>query len=930
MDISKFRSFVIQAIEHRPESDFLVKALDDCIKPPPYIRGDLLQEAGNILYDLHQFKLALALYSEALDHFEQINDRDGISGCHTNIGTIHRCLGNCEAAIKHNNYSLQIAKELGLETREILCYLNIGNAYSSSGNYPLAIEHQNRALQIAIKLDDKENQSKCYNNLGTEYQHLGQLTQALEYLKQSLQIDRVLSNKRGESKSLNNIGNIYQKLGQSKEAQRCYEQALSIDKEIGDTVGELICYANLGVVYNDLCQYQKALAYCLKCVEEIKATDDRSIEISCYITIGNCYNALGQADVAIENFQRAKSMLAKYPNHVSQMRCCIGLGNAYYSQGRFKDTIDVNEKVVGIANAVGDDYHLQLSRLNIANAYSAVKDYSSAVSRYEMVLKSAIDTHNIGLESKCRGNIGTACYKMGDVEKASTCLLKALDLAKAIEDRQQIMLLLLDLGLISFDDDAASALTHFKDAIELSDLMRESLVREADFLSFNEKWVNLLRFTVRTCVRLDDPAQAFQYLEKSKGQSLVEILRTGDLKSRASETTELKGLLENERELLEQLRLCQVGKASDEMSRYDYEEWDRATGELETLYCKIAKHDPEYVNVRTGRPESLAEVQTFLATLDRESIILEYFVEGDECCVFIVRRNGSVAMQRLELSATSITNLVVECCIGYLSTSHPTKNGRMAFRTLGQSLITPIEKELEDGKGVICVPYGALHYIPLHAFDMAGKPLICRNPTSYISSSTVLRFCGKHRRRNRQTALVIGVEFEEEAEHIARIWGTKAYCGQAATKASVMQMCCDKDIIHFSCHGQFHAENPLASGLILEDGILTAKEIFNLKIKAEVVVLSACETGVNKLMEGEELIGLTRAFLYAGAEAVVVSLWRVDARATMELMLEFFTEMRAGHEKSVSLQKAQIKTSMNSEFSDPYFWAGFILIGDGS
>ena len=139
---------------------------------------------------------------------------------------------------------------------------------------------------------------------------------------------------------------------------------------------------------------------------------------------------------------------------------------------------------------------------------------------------------------------------------------------------------------------------------------------------------------------------------------------------------------------------------------------------------------------------------------------------------------------------------------------------------------------------------------------------------------------------------------------------------------------CANDIIHFACHGKFDHTDPLSSGVNLYDGILTAREIFEMRLTTELVTLGACETGYNKISPGDELIGLTRAFLYAGAPSVIVSLWSVDAGSTHELMLEFYKQIKNGADKATALQKAQIKIMEKKEYTHPYYWAPFVLIGD--
>jgi len=164
--------------------------------------------------------------------------------------------------------------------------------------------------------------------------------------------------------------------------------------------------------------------------------------------------------------------------------------------------------------------------------------------------------------------------------------------------------------------------------------------------------------------------------------------------------------------------------------------------------------------------------------------------------------------------------------------------------------------------------------------------------------------------------------------NVAELFNIKPYNGNLATKDTVLENCTDKDVIHLSCHGYFDNLEPLSSGVELYDEVITAREIFSMRLNSELVTLSACQTGLNQRSLGDELIGLTRAFLYAGISSVVVSLWSVDARSTHELVLEFYKLLKNGADKATALQKAQKKIMGKEGYSHPYYWAAFVLVGD--
>jgi CHAT domain-containing protein len=197
---------------------------------------------------------------------------------------------------------------------------------------------------------------------------------------------------------------------------------------------------------------------------------------------------------------------------------------------------------------------------------------------------------------------------------------------------------------------------------------------------------------------------------------------------------------------------------------------------------------------------------------------------------------------------------------------------------------------------------------------------------SYAPSATALRFLGQPKRREFDKIASVGVEFEQEAHEVARVFGINAVVGKDATRDRFRECLSGNHIVHFSGHGSFHAANPLSSALQLSDGVITAREIMESKIDADLVTLSACESGMNRMTDGDDIIGFARAFFHAGASSLIASLWRVEAESTKTLMGAFYSELVSGASKRSALQSAQSQLLQDKE--DPYYWAPFLLFGD--
>jgi CHAT domain-containing protein len=261
-------------------------------------------------------------------------------------------------------------------------------------------------------------------------------------------------------------------------------------------------------------------------------------------------------------------------------------------------------------------------------------------------------------------------------------------------------------------------------------------------------------------------------------------------------------------------------------------------------------------------------------------------------------------------------------------------------------LLEPIYEHLDKFHQLIIVPHGVLHYLPFHALFDGNSYLVERFPISYLPGSS---FLGHY--LNTKTAgqgiLSLGHSYQGqlpnavlEADKIARLFNTEPLLEEDALLGCLQDLVSGKQVLHFACHGEFYPNNPLFSGLSLEDGWLTTLDVFNLRIPASLVTLSACETGRIVVGGGDELLGIMRAFLTAGAASLVLSHWAVEDRSTLILIENFYQNLLSGKSKAEALQNAQVNLLTNREmpasaeeyesfvYSHPYYWAPFFLIGD--
>ena len=261
-----------------------------------------------------------------------------------------------------------------------------------------------------------------------------------------------------------------------------------------------------------------------------------------------------------------------------------------------------------------------------------------------------------------------------------------------------------------------------------------------------------------------------------------------------------------------------------------------------------------------------------------------------------------------------------------------TDNARFILQQLYDGLIRPIAPHLSHFEHLIFVPHAQLHYLPLHALHDGTHYLIEQHSVSYLPSASVLPFCTPP--EHASASCIMGYSLAgqlpftvNEATQIAAQFNTEPLLESLASIQSLPNQSTLR-LLHLATHGDFRADNPLFSGLTLADGQLTTLDIFNLRLEASLVTLSACQTGLDVVGGGDELLGLARAFLYAGAASLLLSRWQVHDEATARLLQHFYERLLAGETKAVALQQAQLATmKVDSAETHPYFWAAFVLVG---
>ena len=918
---------IIKLAEKYKESDEFIQVLEN-LPVTQEEKGYFFFHVGFILVKFSYFSLAASSWNHALEYFLENKDRYGESECYANLGIAYRSLGDFRKAIEYHEKSLKIKKDIGDRYGESECYANLGIAYDSLGDFRKAIEYHEKSLKIKKDIGDRYGESECYANLGIAYDSLGDFRKAIEYHEKSLKIKKDIGDRYGESKCYGNLGVYYRSFGNYRKAIEYYKKSLEIIEEVGDKSTESKCYANIGNVYLSLRDYRKTIDYIEKSLEISKEIGEKAVESACYGNLGATYHILGDLRKAIEYYEKSLEIAKEIGDRSEESACYGNLGIAYHSLENPKKAIEYHEKSLEIMKEIGDRYGESECYMHLGNSYGNLGNPKRAIEYYEKSLEIAREIGDRAVESKCYTGLGIAYDTLGNLRESIRYLEDSLEIVQRTGNIDLERIINLNLGRIHHERKPELAYDYCKNSIKLSEMISRNFVEEEHEIKFSARVSDAYQYMIPLCLKLKKKEEAFEYVEKSKSEVLLDLLAATKIRPSIESTSELESLLEDEEIYLAKLREIQTRHLRKTKIPVKCGEVEEIYENLTRIYDKIEKFDPEYVFARTEKPISLDKIKNMLSSQKKDVILIEYFITEDMVIIFVVSsKDNELHIKTVPLSVEKLNHYLENYWREVVGYPDLQDIGNTWLR-LSDYLIQPISEYLTGGELIYFVPCNSLHYLPLHALELKDEPLIKRHPVAYSPSASLIYFFKKKGSGTLQSCASFGAVYEEEAEKVAELFDTTAYLSHLATKDKAEKWT-DKDVIHFSCHGYFHDVDPLSSGIILYNGILTAREIFNMKLNTELVTLNAFQTRFRKKNSEDELTILTYAFLYAGASSVIVSLWTVDApSSTQELVLEFYKRLKNGVDKATALQQAQIRIMEKEEYLHPYYWAPFVLIGD--
>ena len=886
-------------------------------------KNRIILQTAELLFARSYYELTDYLFSYLLEEYIKNDNKESELFCYIHLCAVNRYLDQSKMN-QIKNKAVVLDSKIHKETMLYDICLFFGNQCSTKGNNLRALDYFQLFLDSEI-LDEKNFPVLC-SAMALSYHYIGNHELAKKYASIGLQKSKETKQKIIEARCYLVLGLTYQFYGNFGASFNYYKKAREISEE-SELHDELLYYhIDISALYSTLNKYNKVI-------------DHNKTALSIISSIENS-----------ETFQNDENEYRLVEG--GKVRCYGNLGNAYASLGKVSLSIENHLRSIEIARELRDSYSESMGCVNLAVVYLKFGSYKSAITllKEAIRLKEIIDDKS-GL-SICYTNLGYACEQLKDPESESH-YRKAIKMAKEIKEIKTLIMSYYSISKFYFDSKPNESFQYLEEIIEYVDnLDSRNIESDLTKVEFYNLQNDIYQLMILLCLKLDKNTDAFNFAERSKSRAFLTLLSSGEINPRKKIP---KNLLDQELELQNKKKKILLQKESD--VKIDPNEAENIQTEINELYKKIKPYDKDYVYLRQSK---IVEIDQIKNLITDGSVIVEFYVEYSRLIIFIITTSGLLTPIEVKISKKDLFKKIEEyrseikkCTDLIEKENRLPKNEEVLkniMKELGTLFLGSIKSYLVEKEIVYFVPHGILHYIPLHSLIIDDDPLIRSKSVVYIPSVSILQFLNRRKSEEIRTGSIFTAtkhdddqEFRNiitnEGKNIAKIFGINAEI--EATKKNVLESIeKESGIIHFSCHGVFHKTNPLSSGILFHSersskkDLLTAREIFSLKLNASLITLSACDTGMNEISPGDDLLGLTRAFLYAGASSLIVSLWSPDAVSTKDMMSNFYNALKEKSRNNTdfaiakSIQHAQNLLMNSKDNCHPYLWAAFVVIGN--
>jgi len=903
---------------------------------------------------------AIVYQSRHLDQAIQTEDRDGELQARNNLSVFYLRNGNPDEAVQMKQVVLDLIKESGSAEAQVKASEEMAFLFSQSGQCNQAAVWADTLLQLHQTVHDSAGMAHALLLLG-RFQLEGErywsardvLLQAISIFETQIQPNRnILTNIAIEHASAYQLlGLVNEKLVRYEEAIDCQITALQKFQGLRQNPQIALARQYLANLYWEMGDYRRAIQFQREALSAFEKQKDQKLLAMAHSTLGLIQMSLGDLVTARGSELNAYQLAESSGSLADQATILKNMGLIAIQSGENQQAYNHLMQAARIDSTAGLQRGLAYDYRNLGQLLLRMDRIQEA----ELFLQKGLELSSLADDKRnmvqCHLAFGELFLLAHDYNRAMTHLDQAMFHAKGLVLPEIVWRIHRKRAAAWIGrQDYNKALIDYEEAVRIVEALRAELKVDALKQGFIDNKMDLYVDMVEHLVRMGRTEDAFHFVERAKSRSFIDMLGNQDVVLPKAEGE----LLEREKDARNRIQELQGKAASlterEQLTAGEQSELDRLNLELiqarqsyQEALVEIQQTNPELVGFVSVDPIQASALQQ---QLPDSTAILEYYLTSGRLYIWMIRREG-VQIRRSVVSVQQLESLVKSLREGiesHLSIFSET-------RALYDLLILPFEVEMAAVRHVVIVPHGILHYLPFATLqDESGRVLIDRVSLSLSPSATVLGYClekGETQRRKVRDISVLALGnpnlgsprfdlpfAEKEVVSLERAFDeVSVYFHDEATEKNAKDHASEHEILHFACHATYEPESPLFSALLLkaggqfEDGRLEAHEIFGLDLDCDLVALSACETGLAQITQGDEIIGLARSFIFAGASSIITSLWKVDDLATAVMVKRFYRYLSAGYSKAEALRKAQlvVKNSVNSH---PSAWAAFGLTGD--
>jgi CHAT domain-containing protein len=871
-----------------------------------------LRAMGNALHVSGQNKSAIKYHERARKIFVKLHSTTELA--RTLSASIQPLIltGQYARASSAAEKARQIFAAEGNQWRLARVELNAGNIFYRQDRFAEALEYYERAQRYFLTNpeQDPEALAAALHNVATCLVGLNDFPRALATHKEARQFAAEHGMLTVVGQADYNIASLYYFRGEHSRAIELLRSTRETCRGANDQYHVALCHLDLSEIYLELNQAKQAEEMAQEAAVEFERLGMGYEAGKSFADLAVAMWQQGKAKPALELFAKARETFVKEGNRIWPSRIDLYEAIIFIEQGRYAEARNLCLAALKVFRASKVPHNVILCRLLLAQLNLRTGKHDSARLHCSSALKQLRSLEIPALRCQAHHLMGRIHAAAGRQRDAYAC---------------------------------------YQEALQILEALRHGLNREELKISFMKNRLEIYEGLVELCLQ-PTPGhrgleEAFEYIEQSKSRSLR------DLMFKSGSEFHLTVALDPD-------LIRKIGDLRAEIHWYshNYEAEQlrgakSSTKQLAQIQAEIRKRETELLRVVREMPISMAEsaglvspkaatVEEARSMMSPDSTLLEYFQIRGRFVAVVLRHDLLEIVPLAEVSRVNdlLTRFQFQLSKFRLTSEYTSAFGKSLLETtqrhlkeIYDELLGPVRKWL-TGNHLLVVPHGILHSLPFHALFDGQRYLVDSFSISYAPSATIFGLCQARSSNPPGSALVLGIPdaaapfvLDEAKTVAAAIPASELFLGERATAAVLQERGNQNRFIHIATHGYFRQDDPMFSGIRLGDGILSLYDLYQLKLPAELITLSGCATGLSVVADGDELLGLVRGLIYAGAQSTLLTLWDVQDNSTAQFMTAFYGHLARGVDKAAALRHAG--SDLREAYPHPYHWAPFVLLG---